>query len=122
MKHTMKTHKEQIELHRQRHHKALEALAMEVGCNTEGLKLWRQLARLEAKLYAVCMDYTNGDNGVTLETWEQAKDEGRKTFAAIFGGSIPKGAYLNGDPRGHMARLRETGTLPNAKVSDGGGL
>ena len=37
--------------------------------------------------------------------WEKFKDEIREKVAAIFGGQLPPGFYVNGDPRGYALKL-----------------
>lgn len=95
---------EQVQRRRQAHHKALEALALQVGCKTPGLKLWRQLARLEKRLLNCCLNYSNHASYGT-ERWQKDKDQAREELKRIFGGTIPQGVYINGDPRGSMLKL-----------------
>lgn len=93
-----------LEHARKRHHLALEALAQQVGCKTPGLTLWRSMRRLERKIALACEQYSN-DSGFGIERWETVKDDARRELARIFGGSIPKGVFINGDPRGYMLKL-----------------
>lgn len=93
---------ERIERRRKAHHAALASLSNLAV--PDGFSIWRKLRRLETKLYTVCVDYTNGENGVDSEDWEQAKEQGRAELRLIFG-TLPKGVYINGDPRGHMLKL-----------------
>ncbi len=112
------TKKENIERRRAVHHRSLETLAATVGCKTPGLKLWRQLRLLETRVYAACESYSN-DASFGMERWEAAKDDARKELARIFGGTIPVGVYINGDPRGHMLKLdTEEVALPDGMVRD----
>lgn len=102
------------------HHAALETLAREVGCLEPGLKLWRKLRRLEAKVYAACEAYSN-DSNFGLARWEMAKGEARAELARIFWGKIPSGVFINGDPRGHMLKLdNEERTVPEGMHTDMG--
>lgn len=96
----MSTTTERIEKRRKAHHAALAKLA---GGNVDGLKLWRKLRAIERALYTVCERYTNGE--CDLRAWEKAKASGRIALHVAFGGEIPKGVYINGDPRGHMLKL-----------------
>lgn len=84
------------------HHKALAKLA---GGKVDGLKLWRKLRAIERSLYAQCEHYTNGTGGVDLKQWEREKEAAREALRVAFGGKIPTGVYINGDPRGHMLKL-----------------
>lgn len=96
---------ERTKLRREAHHAALAKLAGWTMQPQESLDLWRRLRRLERTLYAVCLDYTNGTNGVDSDKWEAAKEQGYAELARIFGGTIPAGVYINSDPRGHMLKL-----------------
>ncbi len=120
MSNRTETRQQNIERRRAVHHLALETLAATVGCQTPGLKLWRQLRLLEAKVYAACENYSN-DASFGIERWEKAKDDARIELARIFGGKIPAGVYINGDPRGHMLKLdTEEMALPEGMVRDWG--
>ncbi len=115
-----KTETEQLERRRKVHHLALETLAATVGCKTPGLKLWRQLRLLENRVYAACEAYSN-DASFGIERWEKAKDDARIELARIFGGRIPAGVYVNGDPRGHMLKVDgDDRTLPDGMEKDWG--
>jgi hypothetical protein len=114
---------EQIERRRAAHHGALVELAGRVGCKVDGFKLWRQLSRLERRLYVVCEHYTNATGGVDLGAWGKAKADGRVELLRIFGGvEIPAGVYINGDPRGHMLKLDcDEAPVPEGMERDWGG-
>lgn len=116
----MKNTKETIQRHRAAHHAALESLAKQVGCNKPGLTLWRELRRLESKLHRACEAYSSySDYG--LERWEADKDAGYKELSRIFGGTIPKGVFINSDPRGHSLKLdSEQVTIPEGMSKDWG--
>jgi len=110
------------ERRRRAHHAALEVLALSVGCTTPGLKLWRQLCRLERRVYAGCEAYTNAVPGWDLQRWQLVKEEGRAELAKIFGGKIPAGVYINGDPRGHSLKLDcDEAQVPEGLQRDMGG-
>jgi hypothetical protein len=118
----MKTTTESIQRRRTAHHKALEVLAATVGCKTPGLTLWRGLRLIEAELYRACLNYTNGTNGVDEMKWRGAKQAAHNSLENLFGGPIPKGVFINGDPRGHMIKLdNETVTIPDGMEKDWGG-
>lgn len=106
---------------RARHHAALEILAGQVGCKASGLRLWRQLRRLERKVAIACDAYSS-DSAFGIERWEAVKNDARKELARIFGGTIPQGVFINGDPRGHMLKLdNEEVTIPEGMQTDWGG-
>ena len=82
---------------RQNHHKALETLAD--FPNPNGLKIWRQLRRLEAKAHRYTTAICNGGSVQTSEP------ELFREIQRIFGG-IPRGFFLNGDARGHALKIQ----------------
>lgn len=109
-----------VELHRKRHHLALETLAQRVGCKTPGLTLWRKLARLERKVSLACEQYSS-DSAFGIERWEQVKADAKAELAKIFGGTIPNGVFINSDPRGHALKLdNEEVTVPEGMEKDWG--
>lgn len=68
----------------------------------------------------VCLDYTNGERGVTLDQWEVEKDRTRLELVKIFG-KLPTGVFINGDPRGYMLKLdSEKVTIPEGMYKDWG--
>jgi len=116
----MKTEIEWIQRRRAAHHAALETLAREVGSNTPGLKLWRKLARIERETYAVCEKYSNGQTDFT--SWEKTKDWAKAELVKLFGGALPHGVFINGDPRGHMLKLDcDVRSIPEGLERDWGG-
>jgi len=56
----MSTRTELTQRRRKAHHAALASLK---HCE-DGLPIWRKLCSIESKLYRVCLDYTNGGNGI----------------------------------------------------------
>ncbi len=107
---------------RKAHHAALHSLALTVGHDEDGLSLWRKLGRLERRIVPIRLDYSNGENGVTLEDWELAKNSAKSELITIFGGTIPKGVYINGDPRGHALKLDcDDAPVPDGMEKDWGG-
>lgn len=115
----MKTNEHTIKA-RLAHHKALEALARQVGCNVPGLTLWRKLSRLERSVHLACEQYSS-DPAFGVDRWEAIKADATKQLAAIFGGTIPTGIFINGDPRGHSLKLdAEQVTVPEGMSKDWG--
>lgn len=110
---------ERLERARSRHWAALETLAQQVGCKTQGLTLWRKLRRLENKVYACCERYSN-EGSYGIARWESDKESAKHELKEIFGGKIPTGVYINSDPRGSMLKLDAgDATKPGVKIPDG---
>lgn len=108
----------QLQRRRAAHHAALGTLIN--GDAAAGLKLWRKLRRIERQLYAICEHYSNGTGGIDTAAWNIAKGAARLQLIALFGGSLPAGLYINGDPRGHMLKL-DCGSAgaPGVPIPDG---
>jgi len=124
MRATITTEKDEraawVQRRRANHHKALEVLAYQVGCDTQGLALWRQLRRLESWLSVYSAQYCNGD--IDTEKWKEIKQTGFNRLSRIFGGRIPEGVFINSDPRGHALKLdNERITIPQGMETDWGG-
>lgn len=109
-----------IQRRRVNHHKALESLAYQVGCETQGLTLWRQLRRVETQTNYNATRYCNGE--IDTDQWEHLKDQYRNRLSKIFGGRIPEGVFINSDPRGYALKLdNEKVTIPQGMETDWGG-
>lgn len=117
---------------RTRHHAALLALAHSLNPKNKlsGLQLWRKLRRLERMTHAAATAQCNGEsyNGQPYRDeaeWEAFKDGIRADVAKVFGGNLPPGFCINGDPRGSALKLDGgDGTKPAtsfALVQDWGG-
>lgn len=112
---------------RTRHHAALLALAPDNKLS--GLQLWRKLRRLERMTHAAAVAQCNGEpyGGQPYREeaeWEKFKSEITAAVVAIFGGKLPPGFYINGDPRGHSLKLRADGdslATPFSLEQDWGG-
>mgnify|MGYP001600438942 CR=1 FL=1 len=61
-----------LQRRRANHHKALETIARQVGCETNGLTLWRQLRRVENWLTPLSLRHCNGE-GIDGDQWERFK-------------------------------------------------
>jgi len=118
----MKTLSDNVIRRRNAHHKALETIAREVGCHKFGLKLWRELSRLERKVYAACEQYSN-DGAYGTERWEADKANARLELQRIFQSqTLPVGLFINSDPRGHMLKLDcDVRPIPEGMERDWGG-
>lgn len=109
-----------IQRRRENHHKALEALAAQVGYQTEGLKLWRQLRRVESWAYSKSLAFCNGQ--IETEDWELVKVEARARLQKVFGGKLPQGIRINADARGHALKLdSDKVAIPQGMETDWGG-
>ena len=109
-----------IQRRRDAHHKALETLAQQVGCQTEGLKLWRQLRHVENWAYSKSLAFCNGQ--IETEDWELVKVEARAKQLKVFGGKLPQGIRINGDARGHALKLdSDKVSVPQGMERDWGG-
>ena len=109
-----------IQKRRVAHHKALETLAYQVGCEAPGLALWRQLRRIESWLSVYSVQHCNGD--IDGDKWEEIKQQGRNRLFKVFGGRIPEGVFINSDPRGHALKLdSDKVSVPQGMERDWGG-
>lgn len=106
---------------RAQHHKALEEIAVDLQSPApiDGWKIWRKLRRIEREVSDVILAYSC-DNNCTIEQWESAKDKAIADVKKVFGGKLPKGFFLNSDPRGHALKL-EPGSYPYPMEKDWGG-
>ncbi len=112
---------ERVEQRRAAHHRALEALASTVGCQTDGLTLWRKLRRLEADAHLLAERYCNG--AIDTREWDRGKAHIHDALRRIFGGSgsIPAGVFINSDARGHALKLdSEQVAIPDGMQTDWG--
>jgi len=117
----MKTISEHTLKARLAHHRALEVLAQSVNCHTDGLILWRKLRRLETKVHKAAEAYSN-DATFGLELWETVQSHAKQQATKIFGGTLPKGVFINGDPRGHSLKLDcDVVGIPEGMYRDRGG-
>lgn len=66
------------------------------------------LADVERRAHKAAEDYCN----VPDFDWDAAETQVREDAAELFGGELPAGFFVNGDPRGYALKLREgTGSL-----------
>ena len=117
---TMKTDKttikQALEHRRAAHHAALLTLAGPKNKKT-GLQIWRALRKVETIARAAATAYCNGDAFTINGTHYDFRNDGCDAFDAIkrdhikpavaraFGGVIPEGFFVNGDPRGLALKL-----------------
>ena len=113
----MKT--EQIKQWRINHHKSLELLAQEVGCQKPGLKLWRELSRIERAVSRITTTACNGD--VSQAELDLVCERALSDMTKVFGGTLPNGIFINQDPRGYALKL-DSGVrqLPEGMTKDWG--
>jgi len=104
------------------HHKALESLATN---GKPGLTLWRALRRLESITHAAttaqCNGASYGGQPYRSDTeWAAFKGRTIATVKALFG-TLPKGFFINGDPRGYALKIDpDKGTVPQGMHTDMG--
>jgi len=108
---------------RKRHHAALATLA---GLpESQGIKIWRKLRRIETLAHAAATAQCNGaayaGQPFRQETeWEAFSDSIRTRVASVFGGTLPEGFRYNTDPRGYALKL-EAAQVPPGLDTDWGG-
>lgn len=90
-----------IQRSRQLHHAALESLRAP-GNLTPGLVLWRKLRRIEQWITSDTTAYCNG--GHTQEWLDARCRRALCSVGMVFGG-LPKGLFVNRDPRGYALKL-----------------
>lgn len=109
-----------VQRRRENHHRALETLAYQVGCETPGLALWRRLRRIENWFTVYSTRYCNGD--IDTDAFEQVKQQAKNRLSKVFGGRVPEGVFLNSDPRGYALKLdNEKVAIPQGMETDWGG-
>lgn len=120
------------------HHAALETLRAP-GNETPGALLWKRLRRIEARAHAAATAQCNGDDYGTQPfrpDWHEDGTEGtdanptpwdvfeadiRAEIAAVFGGILPAGFFLNQDCRGYALKLHpKKCTVPAGMCTDWG--
>jgi hypothetical protein len=118
-------------------HLAALASLHAVAAKAEGMKMFRQLRRLEAELHRAATAQCNGaafegqpfrpdwnpDGSEGTEEnpteWEIYAGTVRERVGKIFGGVVPAGFVFNQDPRGYALKLK---TAPGGMESDWGGF
>lgn len=91
-------------MRRKLHHNGLERIAAQTGKPQDGLALWRKLRRLENEANIKSLAYADGQ--LPLAQWEHYKHWLAREIAKLFG-ALPKGFFINSDPRGHVLKLEE---------------
>lgn len=109
--------KQALEHRRAAHHAALFTLAGPKNKKT-GLQIWRALRKVEHVAHAAATAYCNGDAFTLAGTRYDFRSSGCDAFDALkrdhirpavaraFGGRIPEGFFVNGDPRGYALKIR----------------
>jgi hypothetical protein len=88
------------------HYKALEKLARVTGdplADWNGKKLSVALLKLEREGHSKAEDYCNGL--INSEEWDTVQDAITERVKKLFGGDLPLGFFVNGDPRGYALKL-----------------
>jgi hypothetical protein len=98
--------KERQQIWKERHINALRELGF-IGS-------YRTLKTLENRAHGIALRYCNGEvrwRGVlirpamTTEEYEREQEKIEKAVKKLFGGTLPKGFFINGDPRGHALKI-----------------
>lgn len=114
--------KDRITARRAAHHAALETLRAP-GCKTLGALLWKRLRQIEARAHDAATAQCNGTEGSAARPtpWEAYETAIRAEVAAVFGGVLPAGFFLNQDCRGYALKLHpEKCTVPLGMSTDWG--
>lgn len=96
------TRKQYITRRRVEHAAALATLHTDTAA-ADGADMLRRLRRVECTTHRAAVDYCNGE--MQMEQWETTKDKAHAIVAVIFGGKLPPGFFINGDPRGYALKL-----------------
>jgi hypothetical protein len=99
------------------HWDALKAM-LPGGDTRSGLHVWRQLRRLECKAGALALRLCNGPE-MSEDDQEKVKAQVTAGVEKVFG-YLPKGFFINLDPRGWALKL-ESGSVPHKLHQDWGG-
>lgn len=112
---------------RARQFAALESLWQgDPGKRPEGVTLWRRLRRIETKAHnaatAQCNGAAYGGEPFREEAEEELFDkETTVKVGRVFGGKVPEGFFINGDPRGYALKIDpDKGTVPEGMSTDWG--
>jgi hypothetical protein len=113
------------------HHRALASLHATPSKADDpqalGLKMWRALRRLERIANDAATAQCNGETYRTQpfredSEWEAFKGQIKATAKHIFGGTLPKGFFINTDPSGYALKINpERGVVPAGLHQDFGG-
>lgn len=87
---------------RESHAAALATLHTDPA-KADGAAMLCRLRRLECATHRAATHFCNG--ALPQDLWEQTKDKARRRAAAIFGGKLPEGFFVNSDPRGYSLKI-----------------
>lgn len=130
----MKPQTEHVTRWREAHHKSLVMLASRInpGNKLTGLQLWRKLCQIEREASDGATAYCNGEIHTAAQrlvwnfnadenAWENFSQWIEAKVAKVFGGKLPQGFFVNGDPRGYALKLdNEKVTIPDGMHTDWG--
>lgn len=130
------TKKERRQEQLNRHYKALEALSVKTcGALQNGKKLSVKLLKIEQMAHQVAEAYCNGDSvilrfdgSLPLElrfssdesAWDKASSAIAEQVRKLFGGALPFGFFVNGDPRGCALKLNNETEEQRELIADCG--
>src|SRR5690242_9744126 len=104
---------------REQHHEALrQMLPMNKRGPGSGLQAWRKLRQIEQRANAFALQLCNGPE-LTEAEQDAITEEITKAVAAVFGGKVPPGFFVNRDPRGYALKLHPA-SVPFALHEDWG--
>lgn len=95
-----------------RHAKELEALGAE-----DGVEAYNTLCRIERRAHKLAEDACN--YGMEDSIIEKRKEAIKSQVKKVFGGKLPNGFFLNGDPRGYSLKISVEGNRIFANSEDG---
>jgi len=109
----------------ERHYKALEALSVKTcGALQNGKKLSTKLLGIEQLAHYSAEAYCNGQTvtGVSFgeEEWDKAVEIYTEAVRKLFGGALPFGFFVNGDPRGCALKLNNDTEEQRELIADCG--
>jgi hypothetical protein len=84
---------------KERHINALRELGFTGSYRT--LKTLENRAHRNAELYCSSVD----DGGIESDEYERRQERIEEQVKKLFGGTLPKGFFINGDPRGYALKI-----------------
>ena len=97
------TKKERRQKQLDNHYVALEAMGKLTGATMTGKRISCKLLAIDRKAHRSAEDYCNGV--IDLEEWEKRSENYSREVAFVFGGKLPDGFFVNGDPRGYTLKI-----------------
>lgn len=108
-------HKDLVDRQRAEHHEALKQMLPSGDLRT-GLTLWRKLRRIEKAAHSMAEFHCN--TGLSEQAIDDEIGKFKRMVLDVFG-YLPKGFFINLDPRGYALKL-EAGSVPYKLYEDWG--